>query len=157
MSQFVLDEIDRVILQSLQEDARHNTNAAISDRVSVSPSTVRKRIERLEENGVIQGYLPQVDYENAGYQLQVLFVCSASIAERERLVTDTLDVSGVVNVRELMTGQQNVHIRAIGSSNDDITRIARSLDELGYSVADEIMIRSDRNRPLGARPDGTEE
>lgn len=156
MSQYQLDEIDRVVLQALQEDARHNTNAAISDRVSVSASTVRKRIEGLEESGVVEGYLPEVDYEQAGYPLQVLFVCSASISERDRLVRDTLDVSGVVNVRELMTGKDNVHIRAVGSSNQDITRIARALDQLGYAVADEIMMRSDRNRPLPA-PDGQSE
>lgn len=142
-----IDEIDRIILHALQEDARHNTNAEISRRVSVSASTVGKRIARLEEDGVLKGYRPEIDYERAGFPLQVLFVCTASIAEREALANETLGIEGVLNVRELMTGEKNVHIQAVGSSNDDITRIAHRLDEIGYSVTDEILLRNEYSQP----------
>jgi len=142
-----LDEIDRIILHALQEDARHNTNAAISERVSVSASTVGKRIARLEEQGIIKGHRSEVDYEAAGFPFQVLFICTASIADRADLIDRTLELDGVTNVRELMTGQDNVHIQAVGASNDDITRIAYELDDLGYTVSNEIMMRAEYNRP----------
>ena len=142
-----LDEVDHAILTALQEDARHNTNAAISDRIGVSPSTVSKRLAGLESAGVITGYTPTLDYERAGFPLEVLFLCTAPIPERERLVEQTLSVDGVVNVRELMTGRENVHIQVIGGSKEEITRIAHRLDELGYTVADEILLRSEYSRP----------
>ena len=142
-----LDEIDRAILHALQEDARQNTNAAISERVSVSASTVGKRISRMEDEGVINGYHPTIDYEEAGFPIQVLFICTAAIAEREALIEDTLVLDGVINVRELMTGERNVHILVIGSSNDDITRIAYELDNMGYRVTDEILMRDEYNQP----------
>lgn len=142
-----LDEIDHVILHALQEDARNNTNAAISERVSVSSSTVGKRIDRLEDLGIIKGHRTEIDYEAAGFPLQVLFICSASIAERESLIKQTLDLPGVINVRELMTGERNVHIQVVGASNDDITEIARTLDNLGYEVNDEILQRSEYTQP----------
>ena len=142
-----LDEIDRAILHALQEDARHNTNAAISERVDVSASTVGKRVKALEERGIIRGYSPDIDYERAGFPLHVLFVCSAPIAEREALIKETLDIKGVVNVRELMTGERNVHIQVIGASNSDITDIAHKLDELGYRVSDEILMRNEYAQP----------
>lgn len=141
-----LDEIDRTILHALQEDARGNTNATISKRVSVSASTVGKRIARMEERGIINGYRPELDYEQAGFPLQVLFICTAEITERESLIRETLDIDGVTNVRELMTGQGNVHIQVIGSSNEDITRIAHALDSMGYTVTDEILMRSEYNQ-----------
>ena len=142
-----LDEIDRAILHALQEDARHNTNATISERVSVSASTVGKRISRMEDAGFINGYQPNIDYEEAGFPIQVLFICTAGIAERAHLIQETLGIDGVVNVRELMTGDRNVHILVIGSSNDDITRIAFDLDEMGYRVTDEILMRDEYSKP----------
>jgi len=142
-----LDEIDRAILHALQEDARRNTNAAISERVSVSASTVGKRISRMEDEGVVRGYQPTIDYEEAGFPIQVLFICTATIAEREALIEQTLGLEGVINVRELMTGERNVHILVVGSLNEDITRLAHELDNIGYRVTDEILMRDEYNQP----------
>lgn len=142
-----LDDVDRAILYALQEDARNNSNADISDQVGVSPSTVGKRITSLEERGIIQGYSPEIDYEKAGLPLEVLFICTAQIAEREALVEAAHEIDGVVNVREIMTGTKNVHIHVVGSSNDDITRIAAILDEHGYEITDEILLRGERDSP----------
>lgn len=142
-----LDQIDRDILHALQKDARRNTNAEISERVDVSASTVGKRISRLEDRDVIKGYQADLDYELAGFPLQVLFICTAPIAEREALVDAALGIEGVVNVRELMTGRANVHIQVVGASNDDITRIAYALDDLGYAVSDEILMRNEHTQP----------
>lgn len=142
-----LDEIDQAILHLLQRDARQNTNAAISEHVSVSASTVGKRITRMEDEGIIQGYLPIVDYEQAGLPIQVLFICTAAITQREALIQETLGLDGVINIRELMTGEGNVHILVVGSSNDDITRIAHELDGMGYVVTDEILLRKEYCQP----------
>ena len=46
-----------------------------------------------------------------------------------------------------MTGDENVHIQAVGTSNDDITRIAHALDTMGYTVADEILMRAEYTQP----------
>lgn len=137
-----LDEIDRTILNALHEDARHNTNASISERVSVSASTVGKRIFQLEQRGVIKAHRSEIDYEKLGFPLHVLFICTVSIVDRENLIEQTLELDGVVHVRELMTGQRNAHIRTIGSSKSDITCLAYALDDLGYVVNDEILIRT---------------
>jgi|AntRauTorcE11898_2_1112593.scaffolds.fasta_scaffold14106_2 DNA-binding Lrp family transcriptional regulator len=147
MRDSVIDDIDRAILYELQTDARHNTNAAISDRVGVSASTVGKRITRLEDCGIIDGYHPEIDYEEAGFPLHVLFICTVSITDRAELIDETLEIDGVLDIRELMRGRENVHIRAIGSENDDITKIAQTLDNLGYSVTDEILLREEYNQP----------
>lgn len=58
--------------------------------------------------------VPDIDYEQAGFSLHVLFICTAPITERENLIKETLGMEGVLNVRELMTGEENVHIRLSG-------------------------------------------
>lgn len=146
MDENELDGVDRSILHVLQRDARI-TKAEISERIGVTASTVGKRIRKLEESGVVKGYRPEINYERAGLPLQVLFICTAPIAEREDLINQTHGINGVVNTRELMTGQGNVHILVTGASNEDITRIAQTVDNLGYVVNDEILLRNEHVQP----------
>jgi DNA-binding Lrp family transcriptional regulator len=142
-----LDEVDRAIVRILQEDARHNTNATISDRVGIAPSTVGNRLSRLEDAGVIRGYRPEVDYELAGFPLQVLFVCTAPITRRTEMIDRALEINGVVGVRELMTGRENVHVRVVGGSNVEITRIAGEIADIGLEIYDETLVKTEATHP----------
>lgn len=63
-----LDELDRGILQELNIDARRS-HREIAHRLKVSPTTVSSRIERLERQGVIRGYVPLLDDEALGWDL----------------------------------------------------------------------------------------
>jgi Lrp/AsnC family leucine-responsive transcriptional regulator len=138
-----LDELDRTILHALQSDARKMSTSTIADRMDVAASTVRTRIRNLEEAGIITGYHAAVDYEAAGYQLHTLITCKAPIPERERLAREAVEIEGVVAVREVMTGNENVHVEVVGSDGDDLSRIGRELDELGLEVEDEDIIRNE--------------
>ena len=137
-----LDELDRQIIHALQRNARKTSSKTIADRAGVSPSTVRNRIKRLEERGILRGYHADVDYERAGYQLHTLIVCTAPVPRREELAAAALDIPGVVRVEEVMTGAENVHVTAVGTDSDDLSRIGRDLNELGLEIADEDIIRN---------------
>jgi len=52
-------------------------------------------------------------------------------------------VPGVVAVREITTGTENVHVEAIGTDGDDLSRIGQDLDALGLEVVDEDLIRNE--------------
>lgn len=142
-----LDDLDRAILYELQRDARNNSNTEIADRIGVSPSTVGKRISRLEDEGVIKGYRPEIDYERAGFPLHVVFVCTTSITDRESLIEEALSVETVVNVQEMMTGERNVLIEVVARENDEVTQAARRIDDLGFTVSDEILKRAEYPQP----------
>lgn len=142
-----IDELDKRIIYELQRDARHTSANDIAEKCDVSPSTIRKRIQSLEESGLIQGYNPEVDYKSAGYQLQTLIVGTAPIPDREKLARKALDIDGVIAVREVMTGQRNLHIEVIGRNDDDLSRIGRDLDALGITIEDEDLIRNEYENP----------
>jgi DNA-binding Lrp family transcriptional regulator len=151
-----LDELDRRILYMLQDEARHTSSSDVAETLEVSASTVRNRIQRLEADGVIRGYHADVDYEAAGYQLFTLIVCTAPIPEREELAEAAADVDGVVAVQEVMKGEENVLVRAIGADGDDLTRIGEELDELGLRVSDEDLIRNTHQSPYAQFDDSGE-
>jgi len=63
-----LDELDRGILQELNIDARRS-HREIAHRLKVSPTTVSARIERMERQEVIRGYVPLLNDEALGWDL----------------------------------------------------------------------------------------
>lgn len=147
MSDYSLDDKDKEILYYLQEDARNNTNAEISEQIGLSPSTVGKRIKRLESEDIIKGYHPDIDYDQADYPLHVPFICTTTITGRADLIQEVLALPGVVNVQELMTGEENVHIEVVGSENDDITELATAIDDLPIDINEEILVKNEYPQP----------
>ena len=143
-----LDDVDRGILYLLQRDARRLTTREMGARVGVSASTVRNRIEKMEEGEIIRGYLPDVDYDRAGLQLHVVFTCSAPGPERERLANAAREVSGVVSVCEVLNGADNVRIEAVGTDTDDIARIGDRFEKIGLEVVDSGILKSTHRQPL---------
>ena len=148
MSDRAIDDVDRAILHALQDDARNASSGDIAERAGTSDSTVRKRIRRLEDDGIIKGYGAQVDYQRSGQPLRMLLFCTASIPERGDRVEEILEIDGVVSVQELVTGDRNLLVTAVGESDEDITPIARELLEMGLTVADEVLVRSHETTPF---------
>ncbi len=63
-----LDELDRSILEELNSDARRS-HREIAHHLKISPTTVSARVARMEEQGVIRGYIPLLDDEQLGWDL----------------------------------------------------------------------------------------
>ena len=61
----MIDEIDRQIIQLLQEDGRLS-NAALAEVVGLTTSTVYERVKKLERKGVIQKYVAVIDPVSVG-------------------------------------------------------------------------------------------
>ncbi|MDB2223296.1 winged helix-turn-helix transcriptional regulator [Halorubrum ezzemoulense] len=160
MDNGAIDDVDRAILYALQADARNTSSGDIAERAGTSDSTVRKRIQRLESEGVIKGYSASVDYQRSGYPLRMLLYCTASIPERGELIPDILAIDGVVSVQELVTGEQNLLVTVVGESDSDITPVAQALLDMGVTVADEVLVRTHETTPFGrfdAGRDGAED
>mgnify|MGYP002762322078 FL=1 len=149
MTDSATDDVDEAILYALQEDARNISSGDIAERTGTSSSTVRKRIQRLESEGVIKGYSAAVDYQQSGYPLRMLLFCTASIPERGDRIPEILAIDGVVSVQELVTGEQNLLVTVVGESDSDITPVAQELLEMGLTVADEVLVRSYETTPFG--------
>lgn len=60
-----LEAVDARILDALQDDGRL-TNQALADRVGMSTSPCWRRVNRLEETGVISGYRAVLDRQKIG-------------------------------------------------------------------------------------------
>ncbi|HAU8267353.1 TPA: Lrp/AsnC family transcriptional regulator [Kluyvera intermedia] len=69
--EYLIDEIDRLILTCLVEDAWMSLKV-LSGRVGLSSPSTAERLKRLEEKGVVEGYAARVNLMALGYTLQAL-------------------------------------------------------------------------------------
>ncbi|MGD9619982.1 MAG: Lrp/AsnC family transcriptional regulator [Mycolicibacterium sp.] len=76
-----LDETDERILIELTENARA-TFAEIGERVSLSASAVKRRVDRMVDSGVIRGFTTVVDRNALGWTTEayVQVYCHGTIA-----------------------------------------------------------------------------
>lgn len=147
MAEYVLDDVDKQLLYYLQQDARY-TAIEIADRIGVSDNTIHNRMEKLEEAGIITGYTTSIDLKKVDLSLYFLFVCTSRISDRSTVADNALALPQVIEVTELMTGQRNLHIKAVGDEDRDITHVAQQLDNLNLEVNDELLIRAKHETPI---------
>lgn len=82
MSKIEFDRFDYQILSALQDDARA-THQKLSQAIALSPSQIGRRIQRLEEMGVIQGY--HVTLKPESLDLSVTAFASVSLERHGEL------------------------------------------------------------------------
>ncbi|MDR5673584.1 TrkA C-terminal domain-containing protein [Halalkaliarchaeum sp. AArc-GB] len=153
-----LDKIDQQTVYWLMTDARGVSAPDIADGLNVSAGTIRNRINQLEENGIIRGYSADIDFQRAEGRLVNLYICTIPVAEREPLAHDVRSIPGVINVRELMSGKRNLHVKAVGENVESLQRISHALAEMGIEIEEEHIIRSESDLPyIPFGPDGEQQ
>lgn len=122
-----VDGIDKKILQELARDARQPIER-LAAAVNLSPTPVRRRIKRMEDERLIRRYSVDVDMRKAGYTLTlVIFVKlqsrnHANIAEFEARVQALPQISRCV----LITGAQDYILTMSVQDMDDYNSFLRS-------------------------------
>ncbi|WP_436345574.1 Lrp/AsnC family transcriptional regulator [Natronorubrum sp. FCH18a] len=147
MTAYQIDDVDRQLLNYLQENAQYKA-IELAEKIGVSDNTIHNRMDRLEEEGIITGYTTTVDYDRTGLRLHFHFSCTARISDRAGVAEEAMKLPQVVEVTELMTGQENLHIKAVGAEDENITHVAEQLDELSLEINDENLIRAEHATPL---------
>lgn len=153
-----IDDVDVELLALLQENARQPA-IELADRIGVSDNTVHNRIRQLEEDGVVTGFTATLEPEAIGLELYFMFVCTVRISKRDEIAQQVRAIPAVTGVTELMTGQQNLLVKAVGATDHDITALAEQIDEFDVVINDENLIRAEHTTPLdyAAIVDGLEQ
>ncbi|ELY43815.1 Lrp/AsnC family transcriptional regulator [Natronorubrum sulfidifaciens] len=142
-----LNNLDRRILHLLQIDARGASDTDIANETDVTGTTIHNRIKQLEEQEVILGYNPEINYEAAGYPMRVLFICSTELSRRSDMAKEALEVRGVVNVREMLAGEENLHVEVVAEATSDVKVSTEQLDELGLQIVTSNILAEEHTQP----------
>jgi len=100
------DRHDRLILAALQQDGGLS-NLELAERVGLSPSPCSRRVQRLEDSGVISGRAALLDSKALGLGLTVLIQISMDRHTPERFENFEATVRTYEEVQQcyLITGQ----------------------------------------------------
>ncbi len=98
-----LDQIDVKILKNLLTDARLS-NRKIAEAVGVSVGTVITRIQKMEQEGIINGYSVILDHEKLGFELTTITeitVSKGKLLEVEKEIAKMPNICAVYDVTGL--------------------------------------------------------
>jgi len=109
-----LDDIDRKILEVLQDDARIS-NVDLAARVGLSPSPCLRRVRDLEERGVVRRYVALLDPSAVGLGVSVFVQVSLERQAERGLDTFEKRILERPEVLEcyLMTGDADYLVRVV--------------------------------------------
>ncbi|WP_229113717.1 HTH-type transcriptional regulator Lrp [Halapricum desulfuricans] len=65
------ENLDRKLVNALLGDGRASLRS-LADDLDVSVTTVSNHLSTLEDEGIIQGYTPKVDYDKLGYDVTAI-------------------------------------------------------------------------------------
>jgi len=123
-----MDATDLKILAILQEDASLPV-AEVANRVNLSQTPCWRRIQRLEENGIIARRVALADPDKIGFGLSVFVEIETgdhSAAWLERFAASVLDMPEVMEVYR-MAGDVDYLLRIAVTSMADYDRFYRQL------------------------------
>lgn len=105
----MVDATDLKIIEILKSNSRLSF-ADIGKKIFLSPSSVRERIKKLEDSGVIRGYTLRLDQALMGNNLEV-FIMLKIFSGKFKSALSELESYPEVKEAYRVTGQHNFHIR----------------------------------------------
>ncbi len=118
-----LDAFDRKMLSLLQEDGRL-TNQELADRINLSASQCSRRRQRLEEQGLIQGYRAVLDREKLGFPLVNLVSVTLATHNRDNARRFAELLRGLPEVQEAhaLTGEMDYLLKVVTRDLKSLSR-----------------------------------
>ena len=121
-----LDTMDRRLLAVLQKKGRIS-NADLAEAVSLSPSACHRRVQRLESEGYIKGYVALLDPRRMGVPTTVFVEITLSTQADEVLEAFETAVARIPDVLEchLTAGTADYLLKLAVEDTEDFARIHR--------------------------------
>ncbi|MGK7654536.1 Lrp/AsnC family transcriptional regulator [Roseovarius sp. B08] len=121
-----LDMMDRRLLGVLQKRGRIS-NADLAEAVHLSPSACHRRMQRLETEGYITGYVALLDPRRMGVPTTVFVEITLTTQADEVLDAFEISVARIPNVLEchLTAGTADYILKLVVEDTEDFARIHR--------------------------------
>ena len=114
MESMTYENLDGKLVNSLLGDGRASLRS-LAEELDVSVTTVSNHLSDLEEQGIIRGYTPKVDYDKLGYDVTAVLQLKVEGTALEDVTADLEGHRQMVSVYEV-TGDHD--IIAIGKFED---------------------------------------
>jgi Lrp/AsnC family leucine-responsive transcriptional regulator len=147
-----MDEKDERILELLQQDGRM-TNVDLARAVELTPSAMLERVRKLEERGLIKGYMALLDPHALELGLLAFIFVRVddeyALEQSERTSAGLCGLPSVLEVHHL-AGEDCFLVKVRARDTDDLYRILK--EEFGQfknirSTRTTIVLKTDKETP----------
>lgn len=123
---FEIDDTDRRILRRLQTAGRL-PNAELAEQINLSASACHRRVQRLEKEGIIQGYVALLSARKVDRPTTVFVEITLSGQSDDILDAFEKEVALIPDLLEchLMAGTADYLLKITAQDTDDFARIHR--------------------------------
>ncbi len=125
----MVDSVDMQLLGILKENSRLSF-ADLGRKINLSPSAVRERVQRMEDEGVIRKFGIQVDHRKLGYELEALILLKVFPGLLKDIIKKIKDFPEVQEAYRI-TGNQNLHLKVIIKDQVDLQNLLDKLMVFG--------------------------
>lgn len=118
-----MDALDARILSALQRDGRQ-TVTELAAAIGLSPTPCARRLQRLEAEGIIEGYSARIDQARIGLPVSVFIWVELDSQSKDAIDAFERAVRGFDRVMEchLMTGSRDILMRVVAADLGDFDR-----------------------------------
>jgi Lrp/AsnC family transcriptional regulator for asnA, asnC and gidA len=121
-----LDEVDRVILRNLRENARMSLQE-MSRRSGISDATIQFRLKRMKANKVIEQFTIMSNPAATGYQITAIMLVQTDNEKHDQVVKALAKVPEITEVYGIL-GEHDLFLKVW----------SKSLEELNTLINDRI-------------------
>lgn len=112
-----VDEVDNKIIAALRQDGR-KSNVELGREIGVSEGTIRKRVARLIQEGIMQ-VIAVANPQKLGYQIEVLVGIHADI-DKVKDIAERLSTMEEVRTVSISSGVYDLLMVALFRDNDEL-------------------------------------
>lgn len=125
----MLDALDVDLVRALREAPRAGV-LELSRTLGVARGTVQSRLDRMERDGVVTGYGPDVDVTAAGFPVQAFVTLEIAQGALEDVTAELAAVPAVLEAYAT-TGSSDVLCRIAAVSHEDLQETLLRIDRSG--------------------------
>jgi len=120
-----LDAIDLRLLDALRRSP-HAAVTELAGTVGIARGTVYSRIDRLERDGVVTGYGPDIDSVRSGLSVLAFTVLEIAQGSHDATVASLVAIHEIVEIHTI-TGQGDLLCRIVATSNDHLHAVLQRI------------------------------
>ena len=126
----MIDELDKKIIRVMNKNARKSFRE-IAKEVGTSATAIINKVRKLENLGVIKGYIPIINAEYFGFNLIAIIalrISQGKLLETQKIISEDPQVAAVYDI----TGEWDSFIIAYFKSRDDLNAFIKRMLSLRY-------------------------
>lgn len=141
-----VDDLNWKILSFLQRNSRESFSG-IGRKIGLTSPAVAERVKKLEDTGVLEGYIAKVSHNKLGYQLRAMITMKAFMGKLKPFLDKVITLDEVINCYRI-TGNENIIMEVVLRDQFHLEKFIDMLIQYGETRTNIILSDVIANAPI---------